>query len=113
MRATIEAARRQFEALLAKIDPESTQMLHDKDYTAQLADCVAKTYTLLNDGMCEEVAVCHTCAAQRDYLRDAMEAFETLAETGKIDAEAEAFYFDFVARIKAIISNIDEALAKL
>lgn len=113
MRATIEAARRQFEALLAKLDPTSTQMLHDRDYVAQLSDCVARTYTMLNDGMCEEATVCHSCAGQRDYLRDAMETFDTLAATGKIDAATEAFYFDFVARLGEINANIGRVLQQL
>lgn len=113
MRATIEAARRQFEALLAKLDPTSTQMLHDRDYVAQLSDCVARTYTMLNDGMCEEATVCHSCAGQRDYLRDAMETFDTLAESGEVDAQTEVFYFDFVTRLRQIVTNIDEVLTRL
>lgn len=113
MEKTIEAARRQFTALQAKIDPLSTQMLRDRDYVVQLAECVAKTYTMLNDGMCEEVSVCHTCAQQRDYLRDAMESFEALAETGEVNADVERFYFDFVARLRQIVDNIDAVLQDL
>ena len=113
MKQTIESIKKQFEALNAKIDPASAEMLQDKDYAMQLADCVAKTYVMLNNGMCEELEVCHTCAQQRDYMRDAMERFEAVGQTGIKDKETEAFYFEFVDRLNGIRENIDEVLTQL
>ncbi|MEJ2468128.1 MAG: hypothetical protein P8Y65_03745 [Campylobacterales bacterium] len=113
MKQTVEAIKRQFEALSAKIDPASAEMLQDRAYAMQLADCVAKTYVMLNNGMCEELEVCHTCAQQRDYLRDAMERFESVGQTGETNKETEAFYFEFIDRLKGIRENIDGVLAQL
>ena len=110
---TIESIQKQFEALSAKIDPTSAEMLKDRDYATQLADCVAKTYVTLNDSMCEELTVCHSCAQQRDFLRDAIERFETIAQNGNVDADDATFYFGFVARLGEIKENIRTALASL
>jgi len=113
MKKTVESINRQFEALSAKIDPFSAEMLRDRDYTMQLADCVAKTYVMLNNGMCEELTVCQTCAQQRDYLRVAMEHFETVVQCGEVSAASEAFYFDFVVRLERIKKNIGRVLESL
>lgn len=113
MRETIESIKQQFEALGAKLDPTSTQMLGDPGYASQLADCVAKTYVMLNNGMCEELTMCQTCAEQRDFLRDALERFEAIAHSGDIDADAEAFYFAFTERLGVIRSKIEQVLSGL
>lgn len=113
MRETIESVKRQFEALSAKIDPMTAEMLNDRDYTAQLADCVAKTYVILNNGMCEELTVCHSCAQQRDYLRNAMETFEAAAQKGNVTPELERFYFAFVEQLGVIRANIEKVLSQL
>lgn len=113
MKETIESVKAQFDALSAKIDPTSAEMLKDRDYTAQLADCVAKTYVVLNNGMCEELTVCRTCAEQRDFLRDAMEKFEAAAQLEKIGAETEQFYFTFIDRLDTIKKNIEKVLSEL
>jgi len=113
MKETVESIKRQFDALSAKIDPASAQMLRDRDYAMQLADCVCKTYVMLNNGMCEELTVCSTCARQRDYLRDAMERFEAVAQNDEVDRESERFYFGFVAQLKQIQENIAAVLATL
>jgi len=110
MKETIESIRRQFEALIAKIDPTSPEMLRDRDYTTQLADCVARTYVMLNNGMCEVLDVCYTCADERDFLRHAMERFETI---GEIDKSVEQFYFEFIERIGFVRRNIEAVLARL
>ena len=113
MKETIDAIKKQFEALSAKIDPGSAEMLQDRDYATQLADCVAKTYVMLNSGMCEELTVCNTCAQQRDFMREALERFESIAQSGEVDAEAEAFYFGFVKRLNEIKENIQGVLSTL
>ena len=113
MKETVESINRQFEALSAKIDPASAEMLQDSDYATQLADCVAKTYVMLNNGMCEELTVCQTCAQQRDFLREALEKFEAVAQSGTLDADAETFYFGFVDRLKEIRENIRTVLDTL
>ena len=113
MKETVESILRQFEAMNAKIDPASSELLQDHDYAVQLADCVAKTYVMLNTGMCEELTVCNTCAEQRDFMRSALERFETIAQSGRVDAEAERFYFGFVERLETIRANIRTVLASL
>jgi hypothetical protein len=113
MKESIESIREQFEALNAKVDPTSAEMLKDHDYAVQLADCVAKTYLTLNDTMCEELSVCHSCAQQRDFLRDALERFEAIAQNGNVDASDETFYFGFIERLSEIRENIRVALASL
>ena len=113
MRETVESIKRQFEALIAKVDPVSAEMLSDGDYATQLADCVAKIYVMLNNGMCEELEVCHTCTRQRDYLREAIERFETVAQNGTLDTETETFYFGFVRRLDEIRENIRTVLGTL
>ncbi len=110
---TIESIQRQFEALRAKLDPASTEPLRNKAYAQQLGDCVAKTYILLNNGMCEELTMCRTCAQQRDYLRNMMELFETVGETGEVTPEVETNYFNFVERLGEINANIELVLAEL
>ncbi len=112
MREPVESILRQFEALLAKLDPTSVEMLQDRDYAVQLADCVARAYLMLNNGMCEAVDVCRSCAGERDYLRGAMERLETIGETGEVDAAVKRFYFDFIARLDTIRRRIEMLLSQ-
>lgn len=110
---TIESIKKQFDALSAKVDPASTEMLADPDYTAQLADCVAKTYVMLNNGMCEELTMCSTCARQRDELRDVMVMFEELGRTGTVTEQVREQYFRFIDQLNEIEKNITGVLAEL
>lgn len=113
MRAAIETINKQIRALVATVDPVSTQQLRNRDYATQLADCIAKTYVLLNEGMCEELTVCRSCAQQRDFLRDTLSVFEEVARTGSVSHTVEQRYYDFVLRLKEMQANIDDALARL
>lgn len=110
MKETVEALKHRFDALSAKVDPTSCTMLRDPDYTTQLAECVANIYVMLNSGMCEELTVCRNCAELRDYLRQAMEVFDTAAQSGKIDNDLERFYFDFVGRLRQSGANLEAIL---
>ena len=110
---TIESIKKQFAALAAKVDPASTDQLADRDYTAQLADCVAKTYVMLNNGMCEELTMCKSCAQQRDYLRGVMEMFEEVGESGEVTDEVRRQYFRFVEQLREIETNIERVLSQL
>ncbi|GEM_PF-2790200 len=110
---TVESIRKQFEALAAKVDPASTEMLRDRDYATQLGDCVAKTYVMLNNGMCEELTMCRTCAQQRDYLRDVMVMFEEVGRSGVVTPRIEQRYFHFVEQLEEIRGNIAQVLAQL
>jgi len=113
MKETIESIKWQFEALSAKIDPLSAEMLRDRDYAMQLADCVAKSYVMLNGGMCSVAIVCRVCARQRDELREAMEWFETVGQTGALDGGAEKRYFEFIGRLEGIRQSLEKALKLL
>ncbi len=113
MLKTIEAIKKQFDALAAKVDPDSAEMLGDKDYAAQLGDCVAKTYIMLNNGMCEELTMCKTCAQQRDYLRDVMEMFEEVGRTGEVSETVRSEYRRFIDQLAQIRTNIEHVLAEI
>ncbi|WP_345970607.1 hypothetical protein WCX72_02040 [Sulfurimonas sp. HSL1-6] len=113
MKETIESINRQFDALIAKIDPLSAEMLRDRDYAVQLADCVTRSYVMLNDGMNSEHEVCCACALERDYLREAMARLELIGQTGEVDTETERFYFEFVASLWTIRRHIAAALSRL
>lgn len=113
MKETVEALKYRFDALSAKVDPTSCAMLSDPDYTTQLAECVARIYVMLNDGMCEELEVCRSCAEQRDYFRQAMEVFDTVAQNGQIDDTLERFYFEFVDRLRQSGINLEGILRTL
>jgi len=113
MKEMIESIHRQFDALIAKIDPLSAEMLQDRDYAVQLADCVTRSYVMLNDGMNSEPEVCCACAIERDTLREAMEWLEVIGQTGEVDEETEQFYFEFIATLGTIRRHIATALSRL
>lgn len=113
MRVAIEAIKKQIQALVATVDPVSTQQLHNRDFVTQLADCIAKTYVLLNEGMCEELTVCRSCAQQRDFLRDTLTVFEEVARSGSVSYADEQHYYNFVGRLKEMQVNIDDAQQRL
>jgi len=110
---TVEAVRRQFDALAAKVDPLSAGMLEDSDYVTQLGDCIARTYVMLNNGMCEELTMCRTCAEQRDYLRDVMVFFDEVGRTGQVTPDVERRYFRFIEQLSVIRRNIRKVLVEL
>lgn len=110
---TIEAILHQFDALAAKTDPTNARMLLDPDYAVQLADCVAKTYVMLNNGICEELTMCESCAEHRDYLRDVLEMFDEVARMGVVDEEVERRYLQFEIKLYEIRSRIRQVLKSM
>ncbi len=113
MLKTIVDIKSQFGNLMEKIDINSKDILKDKEYVQAIAEDVAQIYVKLNDTICEELSMCHTCTQQSDYLRDMMLMFEELVEVKEIDPRTENRYREFGSRLQDIINKIDNVLLEL
>ena len=110
---TITNIKSKFVNLLDKIEIDSDEILTDKKYVKEMSEDLAKLYVYLNDAICEELSMCHTCAQQSDYLRDTMSMFEELSTDREVDAETINKYREFPKRVEDIIKKIDTVLLQL
>ena len=114
MKQTIETAKTGFKAIKAILDDTLHQHNRlDNDFFDRLSDTVNATYVLMNDGMCEEVSMCHSCAQNRDRLYDMMSLLDgdTLRQA---DIAVQRHYIDtFRENIDEVLLRIDNILSGL
>ena len=113
MLKTIVDIKSQFVNLLEKMDTNSEDILKDKEYVQEIAEDVAQIYVMLNDSICEELSMCHTCTQQSDYLRDMMLMLEELVEAKEIDISVQNRYRELASRLEDIIKKIDNVLLEM
>lgn len=113
MLKTIVDIKSQFLNLLEKIDLNSEYILNDKEYVKVMAEEIAQIYVMLNESVCEELSMCHTCMQQSDYLRDMMLMFEELEDAKKLDATIQNRYKEFASRLEDIINKIDTVILEV
>jgi len=85
----------------------------DAAFVDRLGEAVSATYVVLNDGMCEEMEMCHSCAENRDKLHDVMVLLEELGSGSVADATAKARLDAFESDVDSVLERIDTVLATL
>ena len=85
----------------------------DAVFVERLGDAVSATYVALNDGMCEEIAMCHSCAENRDKLHDVMVLLEEIGSGTAADATAKTRLNAFGNDVDVVLERIDGVLAAL
>ena len=114
MKQTIEATKSGFEGIKKTLEDASHHSgSYDSDFFERLSDAVSATYVLLNDGMCEELSVCHTCAQNRDQLHDMMEWLDNEAAQPGSASEQHSHLTSFSNDINEVLVRIDKVLAEL
>ncbi len=107
MKQTIQKTKLGFEAIKKILESGLHQKgKRDADFFNELNDEITMTYVLMNDGMCEEVAMCHSCAQNRDRLYEMIE----LLENGTLLQGDEAFQH---THLSAFMRDIDEVLVRI
>jgi hypothetical protein len=91
----------------------SASHLHDSDFVARLKEAVEETYLLLNEGMCEQVAVCKECARNRDYLQTMIVELENLESGVAVTAAVEDRFMGFSLALDDLLSRVGSIVSEL
>jgi glucosamine 6-phosphate synthetase-like amidotransferase/phosphosugar isomerase protein len=111
---TIQTVEKQFKTIDAMVNTQSYGIqLKDPSFIEQLSIVVEEAYVSLNDGMCEEIKVCHTCSYQRNYLRNIMALLSELEGGGSISSTVKRELFTFPEKISEVLVRIEQALKEL
>jgi hypothetical protein len=87
--------------------------LKDPSFIEKLSMAVEEAYVSLNDGMCEEIKVCHSCSYQRNYLRNIMGLLNEIESSGNISSTVKRELFTFPEKIQEVLVRIQKALKEL
>lgn len=85
----------------------------DAGYFNELKEAIAVTYVLMNESFCEEVAMCHSCAQNRDRLYEMMELLENDTSLQGDAAFQNRHLNAFMRDIDEVLVRIDKVLASL
>ncbi len=111
---TIRNVEKQFRNIDAMVNTQSFGIqLKDPSFIEKLSMVVEEAYVSLNDGMCEEIKVCHTCINQRNYLRNIMALLSELEGGKDISSTVKRELFTFPEKIKEVLVRIQQALKEL
>ncbi|WP_345975417.1 hypothetical protein [Sulfurimonas sp. HSL3-7] len=111
---TIQTVEKQFRTIDAMVNTQSYGMqLKDPSFIEELSIVVEEAYVCLNDGMCEEIKVCHTCSYQRNYLRNIMALLSEIEGGGSISSTVKRELFTFPEKISEVLVRIEQALKEL
>ncbi len=114
MKETIKKIERQFLDIREIMGDElDVSALEDSRYLDRLSNCIDETYIVLNQGMCEELEMCHTCAKHRDILGTVMETLNDLDSGANITDDVILELKDFVNTLDDILVRIKEVLHNL
>ena len=111
---TIRNIERQFQTIDQMVNTQSFAMqLKDPNFIEKLSMAVEEAYVSLNDGMCEEIKVCHTCSYQRNYLRNIMGLLNEIEGSGNLSSTVKRELFTFPEKIQEVLVRIQKALKEL
>lgn len=97
---------------------EIDQLLHtssakNDDYFTQLSEATQNAYVIMNEGMCENMTVCHECAENRDYLHSMIGIVEDLASGAPLSNAYKAALDTYAEKVGEILTKIQGALADM
>jgi glucosamine 6-phosphate synthetase-like amidotransferase/phosphosugar isomerase protein len=111
---TIRNIERQFLTIDQMVNTQSFGIqLKDPSFIEKLSMVVEEAYVSLNDGMCEEIKVCHTCSYQRNYLRNIMGLLNEIEGSGNLSSTVKRELFTFPEKIQEVLVRIQKALKEL
>lgn len=111
---TIQTVEKQFKNIDAMVNTPSYGVeLKNPGFIEQLSIVVEEAYVCLNDGMCEEIKVCHSCSYQRNYLRNIMALLSEVESGGSISSTVKRELFTFPEKISEVLVRIEQALKEL
>ena len=111
MKTTIKEIEKNFKEIQSLIAGDfSASHLEDSTFLSQLNDLVSKTYIHLNEGICEELEMCHTCALQRDLLQKKLALIDDLDAGATLTDKVVSEFADFKNTIDDTLSRIDTVL---
>jgi len=85
----------------------------DAGFFNKLKEEIAVTYVIMNESFCEEVAMCHSCAQNRDRLYEMMELLENDTLLQGDVAFQNRHLSAFMNDIDEVLVRIDKVLASL
>jgi len=91
----------------------SINHLDDSQFVTKLSTAVELTYIELNEGMCEEIQMCHTCAENRDNLREIMVMLEDIDAGATLTDAIGDHFMAFSLEINEVLKRIDGVLAEI
>ena len=111
---TIQNIERQFQTIDRMVNTQSFGIqLKDPSFIEKLSMVVEEAYVSLNDGMCEEIKVCHSCSYQRNYLRNIMGLLNEIEGGGTLSSTVKRELFTFPEKIQEVLVRIQKALKEL
>ncbi len=114
MKESIQKIKTRFIEIKSIIgDDFSINHLDDSAFVSKLSQKVEAAYLELNSGMCEEVAMCTTCAQNRDNLYEIMEILSDLDAGATITDSIGDHFIAYSLEVNEVIKRIDEVIAKI
>ncbi len=111
---TIRNIERQFQTIDQMVNTQSFGIqLKDPSFIEKLSMVVEEAYVSLNDGMCEEIKVCHSCSYQRNYLRNIMGLLNEIEGGGTLSSTVKRELFTFPEKIQEVLVRIQKAIKEL
>ena len=111
---TIRRVEQQFQNIDNMVNSKTYGVqLKDPAFIEKLSEVVEEAYVSLNDGMCEEVKVCHSCSYQRNYLRNIMGLLSEIEGGKELSSTVKRELFTFPEKIKEVLVRIEQALKEL
>ena len=91
----------------------SINHLEDSAFVSKLNESIENAYIEINEGMCEEIKVCKTCAENRDNLREVMVMLEDIEEGATITDSVGDHFMAFSLELNQVLERIDGVLAEI
>ena len=114
MRSEIEKVKERFLEVKSIIGHDfGTHHLDDSAFVSRLAEAVERAYIDLNEEMCEEFEVCHTCAKNRDNLREIMVMLDDIESGATITDAIGDHFMAYSLELDNVIKRIDGVLEKI
>ena len=114
VRSEIEKVKERFLEIKNIIgDDFSMHHLDDSAFVSRLAEAVEEAYIELNEEMCEELEVCHTCAQNRDNLREIMVMLDDIESGATITDAIGDHFMAYSLELDSVITRIDGVLEKI
>jgi len=111
---TIRRVEKEFLNINAMVNTQSFGVqLKDAAFIEKLSGAVEEAYVSLNEGMCEEMKVCHTCNYQRNYLRNIMGLLSEIEGGAELSSTVKRELFTFPEKINEVLIRIQKVLKEL
>ena len=114
MRSEVERVKDRFLEIKKVIGNDfSTAHLDDSAFVSQLAEVLEEAYIELNEEMCQELEVCHSCAENRDNLREIMVMLDDIESGATVTDAIGDHFMAYSLELERVIGRIDGVLEKI